>query len=146
MAIQQLKMVAKLEQEKEDKLAREFQQAQAHLDQNKQKMAGIENYRTEYLQQVQNRGSAGVAINTYGQLQDFVGKLDDAMKQQSQVISTAFQVVAQRKQMWLEQQRKRKAVEMLIEKHRLAEQAKADRAEQALLDEVATQRFFRSRQ
>lgn len=143
MAIKQLEMVAKLEQEKEDKLAREFQQAQHHLEQNKQKMTGIENYRMEYLRQMQTKGQSGVTIDSYGHFQSFVTKLEEAMRQQSTVVSTAFQVVAQRKNLWLEQQRKRKAVEMLIDKHWDKVRVKADKIEQALLDEVATQRFFR---
>lgn len=143
MAIAQLKMVHKLEQDKEDKLAREFQQAQAHLDENKRKMKGIEDYRMDYLRQMQQKGDEGVTINSYGHFQSFVSKLEEAIKQQSSVISTAFAVVAQRKNLWLEQQRKRKAVEMLIDKHNNAMRVKADKVEQALLDEVAMQRFFR---
>lgn len=145
MAIQQLQMVARLEREKEDKLARDFQQAQQNLEQNKQKMQGIESYRMEYLTQMRNEASNGIGINSYGHYQQFISKLEEAVKQQSEVIRTAFQVVHQRKQLWLEQQKKRKAVDMLIEKHQLAAQAKANKAEQALLDEVATQKFFRTR-
>jgi len=145
MAIQQLQMVFRLEQEKEDKLAREFQQAQQNLEENKQKMTGIETYRMDYLRQMQQKGNEGVTIDSYGHFQAFVTKLEEAIKQQSTVISTAFQVVTQRKNLWLEQQRKRKAVEMLIDKHHASVRAKADKAEQALLDEVATQRFFRQR-
>jgi flagellar FliJ protein len=146
MAIKQLQMVAKLERDKEDKLVREFQQAQKHLDENKQKMKGIENYRMEYLREMQNQGHIGIGINSYGHFQAFVSKLEEAMRQQSGVVSTAFQVVAQRKNLWMEQQRKRKAVEMLVDKHWKAVQIKADKDEQALLDEVATQRFFRAKQ
>lgn len=145
MAIEQLVMVARLEREKEDKLAREFQLAQQNLDQNKQKMQGIENYRMEYLTQMRNEASQGIGINSYGHFQQFITKLEEAIKQQSEVIRTAFQVVNQRKQLWLDQQQKRKAVDMLIEKHKLAARVKADRAEQALSDEVAMQKFFQSR-
>jgi flagellar FliJ protein len=145
MAIEQLQMVAKLEKDKEDKLVREFQQAQQHLQQNKQKMIGIENYRMEYLREMQNKGNTGITINSYGHFQAFITKLEEAMSQQSQIVSTAFQVVNQRKGLWLEQQRKRKAVDMLVDKHWAAQQVKANKAEQALLDEVATQRFFQAR-
>jgi flagellar FliJ protein len=146
MAIQQLQMVFKLEHDKEDKLAREFQQAQQHLEENKRKMAGIEDYRNEYIRQMRDKGDEGVGIGSYGHYQGFISKLEEAIKQQSTVIGTAFQVVNQRKQLWLEQQRKRKAVEMLIDKHFVAVAKKADKAEQALLDEIATQRFFRQRE
>ncbi len=145
MAIKQLQMVAKLERDKEDKLVREFQQAQQHLVQNQQKLTGIEEYRMDYVRQLQGKADDGININSYSHFQAFISKLEDAMKQQTQVIDTATQVVAQRKTLWLEQQRKRKAVEMLVEKHWTEQRQKDDRAEQALLDEITSQRFFQSR-
>ncbi|MFT5162169.1 MAG: flagellar FliJ protein [Alteromonadaceae bacterium] len=145
MAIKQLQMVAKLEKDKEDKLVREFQQAQQNLQENKQKLGGIEQYRTEYIHQLQNKANDGINVNSYSHYQAFISKLEEAITQQSQVILTATQVVEQRKTLWLEQQRKRKAVEMLVEKHWEKQREKEGRAEQALLDEIATQKFFQSR-
>ena len=138
-------MVAKLERDKEDKLVRDFQTAQQNLVYNQQKLDGIEEYRMDYIRQLQSKSNDGINIGSYGHYQAFIGKLEEAIKQQHGVIDTANQVVEQRKQLWLDQQRKRKAVDLLIEKHHLAQQAKADKQEQALLDEVATQRFFQSR-
>lgn len=145
MAIKQLQMVAKLEQDKEDKLAREFQQAQQHLTENRQKLDGIEEYRMDYIRQLQSKANEGIQIGSYSHFQGFIGKLEEAIKQQTGLIETATQVVAQRKGLWLQQQRKRKAVELLIDKHHQQQQQKEAKIEQAQLDEIATQRFFQSR-
>ncbi|MFT4928377.1 MAG: flagellar FliJ protein [Phenylobacterium sp.] len=143
MAIKQLEMVARLERDKEDKLGREFQKAQQHLTQNEQKLDGIEEYRMDYVRQLQGKSDAGININSYSHYQQFISKLEEALEQQNQIIDTARQVVGQRKILWLEQQRKRKAVEMLVNKHYEQQLKKENKAEQALLDEVATQRFFK---
>lgn len=145
MAIAQLKMIHRLELEKEEKMGREFQQAQNNLVENQRKLQGIEDYRLDYLRQMQKKGNEGVTINSYGHFQAFISKLDEAIKQQSTVIDTAFQVVAQRKNLWLEQQKKRKAIANLIDKHDRAVVDKLNKMEQLLLDEFATQRFFRSK-
>lgn len=143
MAIKQLEMVVKLERDKEDKLVHEFQQAQQNLIQNEQKLDGIEEYRMDYVRQLQAKSNGGMNINSYSHYQAFIGKLEDALKQQHQVIDTARQVTHQRKTLWLTQQQKRKAVELLVDKHWQEEAQKDRRKEQALLDEVATQRFFK---
>ena len=52
-------------------------------------------------------------------------------------------MVEQRRLAWLEMQKKRKALELLIEKERQLLAAKASRAEQKLFDEIAGQQYFR---
>ncbi|MFT4994826.1 MAG: flagellar FliJ protein, partial [Paraglaciecola sp.] len=53
-------------------------------------------------------------------------------------------VVDQRRDQWLQQQRKRKAVEMLLDKKYQKVQKKADKLEQQMLDEISLQKFIRS--
>ena len=62
-----------------------------------------------------------------------------------QVIARAQMAADQRKQLWLKQQQKVKAVTLLLDKKKLAEQKKEARAEQAMMDEFANQRRFRAK-
>lgn len=140
----QLALVAKFEQEKEQKAAQAYQLAQQHVQEQKQKLRNLEQYRIDYLKQIQQTGMAGVGARHYNQHLSFVGKLDKACEQQLQVISKANLVADQRKQQWMNQQKRRKAVDMLIEKQKLAAQAKEARQEQRLMDEYASQRYFRN--
>lgn len=80
---------------------------------------------------------------TFNQHQGFIAKLDRACEQQRQVIHNAVLAADQRKETWIMQQRKRKAVDMLLNKKYLEEQAREERMEQALMDEVALQKFIR---
>ena len=48
-----------------------------------------------------------------------------------------------RRSAWLAMQKKRKALEILIERELTEQQRKTDKQEQKMLDEIATQQFFR---
>lgn len=143
MANKQLQLVANWEKDKEDKYARDFQLAQQAVQQNQQKLAGLEQYRLDYLRQLNQKASQGLGSQHYHQHHAFIGKLDKACQQQTQVLSNARLVADQRKVQWLAQQRKRKAVEHLLEQQARQQQQRSDRHEQQLLDEFALQRFLR---
>lgn len=61
------------------------------------------------------------------------------------MVSQAKLVVDQRRRQWLEQQKRRKAVDLLLDKKRAEAMAVANRQEQHMLDEFATQKFLRSK-
>ena len=140
----QLERLAEFEREKEQREARYYKQAQQNVNQQKQKLTSLEQYRIDYIKGIQQTGQAGVTA-TYYQHLSFVGKLDKACEQQMQVIARAQMAADQRKQLWLKQQQKVKAVTLLLDKKKLAEQKKEAKAEQAMMDEFATQRFFRAK-
>lgn len=142
-AKKQLQIVADWERRKEQKLAGDFQLAQQNVEQNKQKLAGLEQYRMDYLREGIRKGQLGQAAQNFGQHQSFVGKIDKACEQQNKVLSNALVVAEQRKQQWLIQQRKRKAVEMLLDKKQAEAAKKEDRIEQQMLDELSLQKFVR---
>lgn len=140
----QLDLVAKFELEKEQKAAQLFQLAQQHVQQQRQKLSSLQQYRLDYLRQIQQNGKGGVGAKVYHQHLNFVGKLEKACQQQMNMISQANMVADQRKRAWLEQQKRRKAVDMLIEKKAEEKVRKEARQEQALMDEFAMQKFFRN--
>ncbi|GGW73640.1 flagellar export protein FliJ [Alteromonas halophila] len=140
---QQLARVAQYERDKEQQFAQAFRQAQAFVNQQRQKLANLEQYRLDYLKNIQQTGKAGVGAKHYHQHLSFVGKLDSACLQQNQHISQAVLAADQRKRQWLEQQRRCEAVETLLEKRRMEVARKEEKAEQDMLDEFATQAYYR---
>ena len=143
MAQSQLQVVADWERRKEQKLVQVFQLAQQFAQDHKQKLSGLENYRLDYLRQAQQRGKEGVGSVTFGQHQQFSGKLDKACEMQVNTLSQAIRVADQRHMQWLAQQRKRKAVEMLLDKQHKAKLKREDKLEQIMLDELSLQKFMR---
>lgn len=120
----QLERLAEFEREKEQREARYYKQAQQNVNQQKQKLTSLEQYRIDYIKGIQQTGQAGVTATYYQQHLSFVGKLDKACEQQMQVIARAQMAADQRKQLWLKQQQKVKAVTLLLDKKKLAEQKK----------------------
>lgn len=142
----QLQRLAEFEKEKEERESRYYRQALQNVEQQKQKLNSLEQYRIDYIKGIQQTGQGGVTATYYQQHLSFVGKLDKACEQQMQVIARAKMAADQRKQLWLKQQQKVKAVELLLDKKKMVEQLKASKEEQAMMDEFATQRFFRAKQ
>jgi flagellar FliJ protein len=145
MAQSQLQVVADWERRKEQKLVQDFQLAQQSAQSNKQKLAGLENYRLDYLRQAQDKAKQGVGSVTFGQHQQFIGKLDKACEMQLHAVNQAVLVADQRRMQWLAQQRKRKAVEMLLEKQQKAKHKREERLEQIMLDELSLQKYMRQK-
>jgi flagellar FliJ protein len=140
----QLQRLAEFEKEKEQREARSYKVAQQNVEQQKQKLSSLEQYRIDYIKGIQQTGQDGVTATYYQQHLSFVGKLDKACEQQMQVIARAKMAADQRKQLWLKQQQKVKAVTLLLDKKQQAAEKKAAKAEQAMMDEFATQRFLRA--
>jgi flagellar FliJ protein len=82
--LKQLHLVADLEIKKEQKLAQNYQFAAKNLQDNQQKLSGLEQYRLDYLKLIQQKGQLGVEAKELHQHQSFVAKLDRACEQQIQ--------------------------------------------------------------
>ncbi|MBP8228532.1 MAG: flagellar export protein FliJ [Pararheinheimera sp.] len=143
MALAQLQLLVKVQQEKEDKLQAQYRAAQQNYQSMQQKYQGLADYRIEYVQQTQSRGQEGMASRQFNQYLNFIGKLDAALTAQQQYVQQAKASAEQRLQQLLAMQKKRKAMEILIERELAEIQRKADKQEQKMLDEIATQQFFR---
>lgn len=143
MALAQLQLLVKVQQEKEDKLQAQYRAALLNYQSMQQKYQGLADYRIEYVQQTQQRGQQGMESRNFNQYLNFIGKLDAALTQQQHYVQQAKTTSEQRLQQLLAMQKKRKALEILIERELTEQQRKADKQEQKMLDEIATQQFFR---
>lgn len=143
MALAQLQLLVKVQQEKEDKLQAQYRAALQNYQSMQQKYKGLADYRIEYVQQTQSRGQQGMASRSFNQYLNFIGKLDAALTAQQQYVQQAKASADQRLMQLLAMQKKRKALEILIERDLAEVQRKADKQEQKMLDEIATQQFFR---
>lgn len=134
----QLHLVAEIEKRKEDDLALKFAEAKQDLQQQHDKLAGLEQFQRDYMTTVIEQGKQGLSSSGFQRLQSFISQLDHACSQQRENIKKAEKVVEQRRALWLQQQRKRKSIEAVIEKQQQKAQLRAYRQEQVLADEFAT--------
>ncbi|BDF95014.1 MULTISPECIES: flagellar export protein FliJ [Pseudoalteromonas] len=142
MANNKLNLLLKIESDKEESLRMNFLQAQQNLQVNQQKLQGLNNFRLEYTQQLHLKGQSGLSSAGFSQYHAFIGKIEEAIRQQANTVSTAKQVVSQRQNLWLKQQIKTKAVAKLIEKQQLKANAIAQKNEQKMLDEFSANQFY----
>jgi flagellar FliJ protein len=138
-------MLIKIQKEREEKLQAQFVKAQQFYQQAEQKYQGLADYRTDYIQQSQQQGAAGLQSRQYTQFISFIGKLDQAIQQQGRALQQAKAAAEQRKQSWLAMQKKRKAMELLVQRGEQAELLKQLKQEQKNADEYASQQFMRNR-
>ncbi|GAB2925026.1 flagellar export protein FliJ [Rheinheimera gaetbuli] len=138
-------MLIKIQQQREEKLQAQFVAAQQFYQQAEQKYQGLANYRTEYIQQSQQQGAAGLQSRQYSQFVNFIAKLDQAILQQGKAVHQARAAAEQRKQSWLAMQKKRKALELLVQRGEQTELQRQLREEQKNADEYASQLYARAR-
>ncbi len=138
-------MLIKIQQEREEKLQAQFIAAQQFYLQAEQKYQGLADYRTDYIQQSQQQGAAGLQSRQYNQFVNFIAKLDLAISQQGRAVQQARAAAEQRKQSWLTMQKKRKALELLVQRGEQAELLRQLKLEQKNADEYASQLYSRAR-
>lgn len=138
-------MLIKIQQQREEKLQAQFVAAQQFYQQAEQKYQGLANYRTDYIQQSQQQGAAGLQSRQYSQFVNFIAKLDQAILQQGKAVHQARAAAEQRKQSWLTMQKKRKALELLVQRGEQVELQRLLREEQKNADEYASQLYARTR-
>jgi len=143
MSLKQLNTLYKYEKDKENKAAQQLQAAELDYQQNIQRFESVSDYRLEYMKRLNQRSVKGIDSITFSHFHAFIVKLDNASEQMSIAVEQAKALVAQRKKQWLAQRQKIQAVELLRDKKSKVIATLADKREQNMFDEMATQQFIR---
>lgn len=101
------------------------------------KLTLLTDYREEYARRFQSSAQDGLTPQQWRNFQDFLGRLDDAISQQREVVARSRQNTATGQQEWQRQQVKLKAMGTLSDRHRETETRRELRQEQKLIDEIA---------
>jgi len=139
----QLETLLKFEQGKEEQAASTLRNAENDYQQNLIRLQSVSDYRLEYMSRLNQRSVLGLDSATYNHYHAFISKLDYASEQVKIAMHQAKALVKQSKSQWLKQRQKVQAVEMLADKRHLALAKIADKKEQSMFDEIATQQFLR---
>ncbi|WP_448563743.1 flagellar export protein FliJ [Thalassotalea ganghwensis] len=143
MLLKQLDTLFQVEHDKEQKAAQQLQFAEQEYQQNLIRAQSVKDYRLEYMKRLEQRALSGIDSATYRHFHTFVAKLDNAAEQVDIAIRQSKAVVEQRKQQWLAQRQRVKAIEHLQSQKRLQLVQRENKKEQIMLDEVSTQQFVR---
>ena len=143
MAMKQLNTILKFEKDNEQRCADQLKIAENEYQQNITRLQGVADYRLEYMKRLSQRAEQGLDSATYSHYHAFIAKLDTVTAQVEIAMNQAKALVVQSKSIWLKQRQKVKAVELLRDKRLQKLAVAADRAEQKMFDEIATQQFVR---
>lgn len=143
MAMKQLDTLLKFEKDNEQRCADQLKVAENEYQQNITRLQGVADYRLEYMKRLSQRAEQGLDSATYSHYHAFIAKLDTASEQVEIAMRQAKALVEQSKGIWLKQQQKVKAVELLRNKRLEKIAMAAEKTEQKMFDEIATQQYIR---
>ena len=141
--MKQLNTLYKFELDKEQKASQALQAAELDYQQNQERLKNVSDYRLEYMRRLNQRSLEGIDSATYSHFHAFIAKLDNAAQQVKIAVHQAKALVETRKKQWLEQRRKIQAVELLRDKKLAILALSANKQEQKMFDEIATQQYVR---
>jgi flagellar protein FliJ len=138
-----LKPIKKLAQNKEKTAAKELGHALDLLKHELTKLEQLKQYRIEYLEQMQIKVKLGVTGAVLQQYNEFLNKLDLAIKQQDNISLQYESQLAQTKEQWQNKRSEAKAISQVMDKMALKERQLKDKREANQNDEMSTQAFLR---
>lgn len=141
-----LLLVLKLANDAEEQAALLLKSAQLECQKRLNQLSALNNYRLEYMKQMQSQQGQAISASHYHQFHRFIRQIDDAIIQQNRVVADGEKQKEYRQQHWLEKQKKRKAVELLLASKEKKRQVVEQKIEQKMTDEFASQQFYRRHQ
>lgn len=132
-----LEPVQKIIDETERRLAEHFAAAERLVTACEQKLNELCGYRDDYTQGFAQRAGAGMGARELLDYQAFMMRLNEAIKQQAQVVERAKSDRDVQRKRWQEAAQRAKALDHVIENWNLEERRSIDKREQRESDERA---------
>jgi flagellar protein FliJ len=117
--------------------ARELGEAQQRLADAEARLGDLRAYQSEYLSAFRDRAGSGYPVTALRDFQAFLAKLEEALRQQEQVVATAREQAAGSKLNWQGAARQVKAVDSVVDRWQAVEARAGERREQKDMDERA---------
>jgi flagellar FliJ protein len=125
--------------------ARELGDAQRRLAEAEARLGELQAYRSEYQGAFRKRAEDGTSIRALRDFQAFLARLDEALRQQEQLVAGAREQAAGSRRSWQGAARQVKAVESVVDRWQDAEVRAGERREQKEADERAQRTALRTR-
>ena len=129
------KPIHKLASQRERKAAAELGESIRQRDAAAQRLDELKQYLQEYLERFNRSARNGLSSNQVIEYQVFIGKLENAIAQQEEIVAQSRQALDSTKQHWRGRYTKSKAMENAIDRMRLAERKADQKQEQDESDE-----------
>jgi len=134
---QRIRPVQRIVDDRERELAKAVALARQKVAEAEAKLVELGRYREDYHRGFQKEASAGASGLRLRDFRLFLARLDDAIRQQELVIARAKSEQDNQMRLWMESQRKAKALGIVVDKWRGDERRAAERQDQRETDERA---------
>ena len=115
--------------------AKELGAANNNLIIQQNKLKNLIQYRQEYVDSFKQQGQKGMDGSQLHTYQNFLGNIDNALRQQHELIAVAEQACEKQKSDWRTQHSKTKIMNNVIDKYKVDEQQQKNKQEQKDNDE-----------
>jgi len=132
-----LETLIELAQRESDDAAKRLGAALKAVEEAEQKLQMLHGYRDDYANRLDQQQMAGITPFAYRNFVAFVGKLDNAINGQAEVVKHAKYKSDQEKKAWQESERKRLSYRTLNERALAEAQKIADKRDQKMMDDHA---------
>ena len=129
-----------LMQTRTDEAARRLGQLISAEHNQKSRLKLLEEYREEYNQRFRVSSQAGMTPLAWANFMDFLGRIDEAIAQQRQIVTNSERETVQGQDHWREQNKRLKAIDTLSDRHTASERYLEGKREQKLQDEFSARK------
>ncbi|MDR0233858.1 MAG: flagellar export protein FliJ [Zoogloeaceae bacterium] len=140
MARFSLQPLLDLMRERTDEATRKLGQLIATEQSARGQLQLLTEYREEYLANFRSAQDSGLTLQSWRNYEDFLERLDEAIRQQTEHVEFTAQNRAKGQAYWKEQNTRLKAIETLAIRHARAEEKKELKREQKQHDEISARK------
>jgi flagellar FliJ protein len=141
----QLQTLIELAQRETDEAAKRLGMTIRAAEEAEQKHTMLIGYRDDYAVRFENNQSSGITPMEYRNFQAFLGKLDNAIKGQQEVMRNTQMRIGIARTTWQAAERKRMSYDTLAKRARQEEANLAAKRDQKAMDEHATRQAYYKR-
>lgn len=132
-----MKPVAEVTAKRKEAAAQALGESNRAVSEQEKRLADLIAYRDEYSRYCQQKGNEGITASRFQELQRFMANLEQAIKQQRQVVESSRQNRVQKQRGWQQAHNKNRAMDTVIDRYRDQERQQENKQEQKQLDEHA---------
>lgn len=136
-----LQPLLEIMQNRTDEATRRLGQLIAAEQSAKSRLQMLEQYRDEYAQKLREAIAQGITQMALRNYQDFLGRIEEAISQQSMAVRNSENSTAAGQTHWKEQNKRLKAIDTLSQRHDTRERYRENKQEQKLLDEFSSRKY-----
>ena len=140
-----MKPILDVAQRREQQAAHVLGKLQRDLDEQKNKLYTLSQYREEYKHRFQFQASQGMSATQLHSFQQFIQQLDQAISEQQKKIARLEEACSSSRQNWRHEKQHSQALDSVVNRFQHQEKIHNDRREQRLLDEMIATRFWHNK-